>query len=160
MKTSLIVAMGKNRVIGVGNELPWHLPADLKYFKAITMGKPIIMGRKTFESIGRPLPGRQNIVITRNEDWYYDSVECASSIEEAQTLAVGVNEIMIIGGAQIYEAALSFCDRLYITEVDIDKQGDAYFPDIDRANWIENSRESHAATRDTPAYAFTVLDRL
>jgi len=167
MTISLIVAMSKNRAIGVNGDLPWHLPADLKYFKATTLGKPIVMGRKTFDSIGRPLPGRRNIVITRNRGWSFEGVEVASNIEAAIELARNTertgepvsSEIMITGGAQIYRQAMPHVDRMYITEVDAEVEGDTFFPDFDAADWVEANRQSHAATEGQPAYAFVVYER-
>ena len=158
MTLSLIVAMSRNNIIGKDNALPWHLPADLKYFKAVTMGKPIVMGRKTFDSIGRPLPGRRNLVLTRNTAWSADGVEVFPSLDHARD-ALGGIDAMIIGGAEIYRQALSHVDRLYVTEVDVTTGGDAVFPDIDPTVWAEVSRESHAAGTDTPAYSFVVYDR-
>ncbi|UTW57885.1 type 3 dihydrofolate reductase [Kordiimonas sp. SCSIO 12603] len=156
---SIIVAMGENRVIGVDNDLPWHLPEDLKYFKKTTLGKPIIMGRKTFESIGRPLPGRQNIVITRNTDWATEGVDVVSTIEDAIKTAGDVEEVMITGGAQIYAASMDLCDRLYVTEVGLAPEGHAYFPEIDEDRWKAVSREDHGAQDGKPSYAFVVYER-
>lgn len=144
MKLSLIVATAHHNVIGRNNELPWHLPQDLKYFKSITLGKPIIMGRKTFESIGKPLPGRTNIVITRQKDWSFPGVLVAGSVAEA--LVIGeqfggeqgapADEIMVIGGAEIYRHALSLANRVYLTSIDVSvEQGDAYFPELRLAEW-------------------------
>ena len=138
MQLSLIVAAARNGVIGRNNALPWHLPEDLKYFKRVTMGKPILMGRKTFESIGRALPGRSNLVITRNGEWQAEGVQVVRSLEAALSLAEdialidGVDELMVIGGAQIYAEALPRSERIYLTEVDADVEGDAYLPAIDR----------------------------
>ncbi|WP_096550921.1 type 3 dihydrofolate reductase [Ureibacillus thermosphaericus] len=125
---SLIVAHDNNRVIGYKNQMPWHLPGDLKYFKEKTMGKPIIMGRKTFESIGRPLPGRRNIVITRNKEYTHEGIEVVSSFDEALKLAGDAQEIMVIGGEQIFKIALPIADRLYITLINHEFKGDTYFP--------------------------------
>ena len=125
---SLIVAHDKNHVIGYENKMPWHLPGDLQYFKEMTMGKPIIMGRKTFESIGRPLPGRRNIVITRNKNYSAEGIEIVGSLDEALELAGDVPEIMIIGGAQIFEQALEIADKLYVTLIHHEFKGDTYFP--------------------------------
>lgn len=125
---SLIVAHDNNRVIGYENAMPWHLPGDLQYFKEQTMGKPMIMGRKTFESIGRPLPGRRNIVITRNRDYEAEGIEVVYSLDEALQLAQGAEEIMIIGGQQIFTESLPIADRLYITHIDHEFVGDTYFP--------------------------------
>lgn len=160
MSVSIIVGMAKNRVIGADNDLPWHIPADLKYFKATTLGKPILMGRKTFDSIGKPLPGRQNIVITRNDAWEHDGVTVSPSLEAAISSAGEVDEVMIVGGAQIYQQALSMADRMYITEVDLECEGDAVFPEFDVSEWKETSRQAHPAEGGKPAYAFVVYDRL
>lgn len=157
---SMIVAMGENRLIGRDNDLPWHIPADLKFFKATTMGKPMIMGRKTFDSIGRPLPGRRTIVVTRNPDWACEGVEVASSLDDALKLAEGADEVMIVGGAQIYAQALAKADRLYVTEVALSLEGDAYFPEINDAEWGVVSRENHEAEGKNPAYSFVVYDRI
>ena len=167
---SIIVAMAKNNAIGKDNQLLWHLPEDLQYFKRTTMGKPIVMGRKTFESIGRPLPGRLNIVITRQQDWQHDGVKVVHTIEdalrlaEAQSMIDGVDEVMVIGGAEIYKTALPQADKLYITRVDAEIEGDAFFPEIDQAVWQETQREHHAASdsalkTNTYDYAFCVMER-
>ncbi len=157
---SMIVAMGENRLIGRDNGLPWHLPADLKFFKATTMGKPMIMGRKTFDSIGRPLPGRRTIVVTRNADWSHEGVEVASSLDDAFKFTEGEDEVMVVGGAQIYEQALAKADRLYVTEVALSPEGDAYFPEISDTEWGVASRERHPGEADTPAYSFVTYDRI
>lgn len=166
MKLSLIVAMAENHVIGRNNQLPWYLPEDLKYFKRVTMGKPVIMGRKTFESIGKPLPGRTNIVVTRNGDYRAEGIKVVNTLEAARDLcdsiAVvdGTEEAMVIGGAQIYAQALSMADRLYLTEVHAEVEGDASFPDFDRNEWQELGRETFQATEPNPYdYSFIVLDR-
>ena len=166
MRISQIVALGQNRVIGREGGLPWHLSGDLKFFKATTMGKPIVMGRKTFESIGRPLPGRPNIVITRQEDYAPDGVQVCATVEEALDLAsslatdMGEEEVMIIGGAQIYALLLDRTDRLYLTEVELAPEGDAYFPEIDHNQWVEISRETVPADGDSPEFAFVTYDRV
>ncbi|MBN7825521.1 type 3 dihydrofolate reductase [Bowmanella dokdonensis] len=131
MRISMIVAMAMNRIIGAGNQMPWHLPADLKHFKQVTLGKPVVMGRKTFESIGRPLPGRTNIVITRDASFRASGIEIVTSPEEALDLAeeLGVEELMIIGGGAIYRHFLPLCERLYLTEIKLDVEGDTRFPD-------------------------------
>jgi len=160
MKISLIVAMAENRVIGRRGKLPWRIPADLKYFKKITMGKPIIMGRKTFESIGVALPGRTNIVVTRNPTIDNPDLVLARSVHEALKAAAEVDgEAMIIGGGQIYEAALPLADRIYLTEVHGSYDGDAYFPHFERSMWREAAREDFTAHGDIPAYSFVVLER-
>ena len=162
---SLIVAHTRNGVIGRDNQMPWHLPEDLRYFKRVTMGKPVIMGRNTWESLGKPLPGRDNIVVTRNPDYRAEGAQVVSSMHDAialaSTLAAEKNcaEIMIIGGAQIYRAALPLAQRAYITEIDADIDGDAFFPTLE-GNWQETARESHAPCEKNPyAYSFAVLER-
>ncbi|WP_262696143.1 dihydrofolate reductase [Kordiimonas aquimaris] len=159
MLFSIIVATARNRVIGKDNALPWHLPADLKYFKATTMGKPIVMGRKTFESIGRPLPGRQNIVLTRDPNWSAEGVTVINDVNDMTRSITVADEVMIIGGEQIYDLTMNHVDRLYVTEVECDVDGDAYFPAIDNAVWQEASRERHAADERNPAYSFVVYKR-
>lgn len=164
---SLIVAMSNNHVIGNDNMLPWHLPNDLQYFKQVTMGKPIIMGRKTFESIGRPLPGRRNIIISRQADYQPNNVDVVDSIEKAIELASNIalvdghEEVMVIGGAQIYEQALPFADRLYITHVDAEINGDAFFPEFNTDLYRISQKASYQSTQDNPYnYRFDVYDRI
>lgn len=165
MKISLIVAAARNRAIGLNNKMPWHLPEDLKYFKRVTLGKPVIMGRNTFESIGRPLPGRPNIIISRNAGYSAEGITLVNSLEVALTAAQrllppGVDEVMIIGGAQIYAQALAQASRLYLTEVDAEPEADAFFPAFDRAEWRETAREAHAACGRNPySYSFVLLER-
>jgi len=165
MKVSLIVAVSQNNVIGRDNQLPWHLPEDLKYFKAVTMGKPLLMGRKTFESIGRPLPGRTNIVITRDSAWTADGVEVATDIDAALAAgkkackASGSDEIMVIGGDQIYRVFLPFADRLYLTRVEAEVEGDAFFPEVDLSDW-EQVAETIPEKIHSHPYRFLVLDRV
>lgn len=163
---SIIVAHASNYVIGKDGKLPWHIPADLKYFKELTYGSPIIMGRKTFESIGRPLPGRHNIIITRNSEYHND--DCAvvfdfqAALKEAGDFAEqsGKSDIFIIGGAEVYRQAIDFADKAYITEVHADFDGDAIFDISDLSNWKEISRDYHAnETTDLP-YSFVVLTRI
>jgi dihydrofolate reductase len=167
---SIIVAIANNNAIGKDNQLLWHLPEDLQYFKRTTMGKPIVMGRKTFESIGRPLPGRLNIVITRQQDWQHDGVKVVHTINdalrlaEAQSMIDGINEMMVIGGAEIYKTALSQADKLYVTRVDAVIDGDAFFPEIDQTVWQETHRENHTASdstlkTNTYDYAFCELEK-
>jgi dihydrofolate reductase len=167
-KTSvaLIVAMASNRVIGRNNQLPWYLPNDLKYFKATTMGKPIIMGRKTYESIGKPLPGRTNIVLTTNKNFSAEGVKVVHSVEQALSVAdavaalEGAQEVMVIGGAEIYSLMLPTADRLYLTEVKAEVDGDAFFPELDWSAWQERGREDFAAEGPNPFdYSFVVFDR-
>jgi len=166
MKIVLIAAFAQNRVVGINNTLPWHLPEDLKYFKRTTSGKAIIMGRKTYDSIGRPLPNRTNIVISRNSDFQADGVRVVASLEAAIELAKEVNfindvkEVMIIGGASIYEAALPIADRLYLTHVHAEIEGDAYFPEVNFKQWLEVSREDYQASDKNPYdYSFVVYDK-
>ena len=162
MKVSMIAAMAKNRVIGLDNKMPWHLPADLQFFKRVTLGKPVIMGRKTFQSIGRPLPGRQNIVLSRDTKLSIEGVDCVQTLEQAQALAGDVDEVMIIGGATIYEQFLAQADRLYLTFIDLETQGDTQFPDYQSASqWKEIERETHLQDeKNGYDYQFVTLDRI
>jgi dihydrofolate reductase len=150
---SIIVAMSSNHVIGVNNTLPWHLSEDLKHFKSLTTGHTIIMGRKTYESIGRPLPNRRNIVVSRNMDIYYEGTEVVHSIEDAVSISRHDHEVFVIGGSNIYEQALSLVDHLYITEIKKNFSGDAFFPEINKQIWIESSREDHI-TNDGIEFSF------
>ena len=162
MIISLIAAMGNNRVIGIDNRLPWRLPADMKHFRAITMGKPVLMGRKTFESIGKALPGRANIVVTQDRHFHSDGVSVAHSIEEALAMAetAGTTEVLVIGGASFYAQFLPKAQRLYITEIHNDFQGDAFFPAWEPAEWREVQRYDHAPDGDNAyAYSFVTLER-
>ncbi|MFL1547686.1 dihydrofolate reductase [Pseudomonas sp. ArH3a] len=162
---SLIAALGENRVIGVDNSMPWHLPGDFKYFKATTLGKPIIMGRKTWDSLGRPLPGRLNIVVSRQTDLALEGAEVFPSldtaVERAQAWALeqGVDELMLIGGAQLYAQGLEQADRLYLTRVALSPEGDAWFPEFDVSQWKLVSNIENAAEGDKPAYNFEVWER-
>ena len=159
-RISLIAALAQNRVIGIENRLPWKLPEDLAHFKALTLGHPILMGRKTFESLGRPLSGRRNIVITRKADYQPSGCETATSIPDAIALCAEAEEIFLIGGAEVYKQALPLVGRLYLTEVQIQAQGDAWFPDYDRSAFREISRESHTGEKgDTLAFDFVVYVR-
>lgn len=144
-RISLIAAVARNGVIGRDNDLPWRLSTDLQYFKKITSGHAIILGRKNYESIGRPLPNRTNIIITRDKDYTEQGCLVAHSLEQAIALAGNDNEIFIIGGAQIYALAMDSISRMYITEVKVDVEGDVIFPDYDNSQWREISRESHHA---------------
>ncbi|MBX2808121.1 MAG: dihydrofolate reductase [Cellvibrionaceae bacterium] len=163
---AMIVAMANNRAIGKDNQLLWHLPEDLKYFKRITMGKPIIMGRKTFDSIGRPLPGRLNIVLSRQKNDLGEAVEVVHTLDEAIQLAKtqaaidGVDEIMVIGGAQLYAAALDRAEKIYVTQVDADIEGDCFFPALDAASWQQVAHQAMPACEKTAYhYAFCELIR-
>lgn len=155
---SLIVATERHLGIGIRNTLPWRLPEDLAFFKRTTTGHPIIMGRKTFDSIGRPLPNRRNIVITRNPGWMHEGVERAGSLQEAVQLA-GDGEAFVIGGAQIYVDALPLATQLVVTEIDADFECDAFFPAIDTAVWSEVSRQAHHSDSAELDYAFVIYQR-
>lgn len=158
---SAIVALSDNRVIGKNNQLPWHLPADLQHFKTITLGKPIIMGRKTYESIGRPLPGRQNIVITRSNAFQAPGCSVFTSVDTALASVAECEEVFIIGGAQLYQQLLPRIQRLYLTIVHQHVvMGDAFFPEIDPREWREISHEDCLPDEKNPiAYSFVVLER-
>jgi len=160
MKISLIAAMGQNCVIGNNNQLPWHLPADLQYFKKITLGKPIIMGRNTYESIGKPLPGRRNIVITSQLHFQADGCDVVHSLEEAIALCNDVEEIMIIGGANLYEQSMQHATHLYITLIHDEFDGDKFFPEYSLDVWQEESCEKHSADdKNLHDYSFLVFVR-
>ncbi len=152
-KLTIIVAVDASNGIGVNNALPWHLPEDLAHFKRLTSGHPIIMGRKTFDSIGRPLPNRRNIVISRNAAWQHEGVERVASLEEAIALVAGVPEAFIIGGGQIFEQALPLVDRLVITRIDRTYECDAFFPPLPQGEWQEVAREDHVSAAGLP-YSF------
>lgn len=163
LKLSMIAAMGKNRVIGKDNDMPWHLPADLQHFKKTTLGSPIIMGRKTYDSIGRPLPGRLNIILSRNTRLEIEGCSVVNSLEDAIDLAekTDASEIFITGGAHLYDKFLENADRLYLTLIDEKFDGDTYFPDYTQFNWKEAAKENHKADDKNPhAYSFVTLDRI
>jgi dihydrofolate reductase len=153
---SLIVAMDENRLIGSNNELPWRLSADLAFFKRTTMGKPIIMGRKTFISIGRPLPGRRNIVITRDPDFSVEGCEIANEIPPALALCSDAEEVMLIGGASLYQQTIDQATQLYVTRIHHSFAGDTWFPAFDLKVWKQASREDHEADQDNP-YTYSFL---
>jgi dihydrofolate reductase len=170
MRISLIVAMAENRVIGLDGGLPWRISEDLKFFKAVTMGHPIVMGRKTYESIGGALPGRTNIIITRNREFVAADVDVTHELDEALKQAVAVEElwgrddvspeVSVIGGAEIYAQALDRANRIYLTEISATPPGDAFFPEFDRAEWSETDRQDREPESDGgPAYSFVILDR-
>lgn len=144
----LLAAVGRNRVIGIENRLPWRLKADLQRFKRLTTGSPVVMGRKTWESLGRPLPGRRNIVISRDSGYRADGAQVVTSLDAAFSLAAEAPTIFVIGGAQIYAAALPIADALELTEVDAAVDGDAFFPSFDTEAYVEVSREHHKADAD------------
>ena len=158
---SMIVAMACNRVIGRDNQLPWHLPEDLKHFKRVTMGKPIVMGRKTYDSIGRPLPGRRNIVVTRQQGWSAPGVDVVHKLESALELArESAVEVVVIGGAGIYQQALPFVDRIYLTCIHQAFEGDALFPELDKNRWSEVERQDvFPSDGNELSYSFVTLER-
>lgn len=161
MIVSMIAAMAKNRVIGADNQMPWHLPADLGHFKRCTLGKPVIMGRKTYQSIGKALPGRVNIVVTRDANYALKDAVVVTDCDSAIEAAGSVDEVMIIGGGSIYEHFLPLCQRLYLTEIELDVQGDTYFPDYPQvAQWQEVSSEAHLPDSKNPyPYRFFTLEK-
>ena len=158
----MIAAMAENRVIGADNDMPWHLPADLKHFKSVTMGKPVLMGRKTYESIGKALPGRPNIVITTNPEYSLSDATVVNSIAQAMQAASAFDEVMIIGGGTIYQTMLEQAQRLYLTFIDLKVNGDTQFPDYEAsANWHEVAREKHLKDEKNPHdYTFVTLERI
>lgn len=167
MLISLIVAHSSNRVIGIDGQLPWHIPDDLKYFKAITIGKPIIMGRKTFDSIGKPLPGRLNIIITKNTDLTIEECVVVNNLEAAITEAKNYfktqdtdqEEIFIIGGAQIFKQSMEFVNKIYITEVHAEYAGDVFFDELSDNDWIEVGRDLHDSQNDKIPFSFVTYNR-
>ena len=161
MRLSIVVAMDDNRLIGKDNMLPWHLPADLAYFKKITTGKSILMGRKTYDSIGKPLNNRRNIVITRNPEILIPGCEVVPNIDEALLITSEETEVMVIGGASLCQQLLPKVSRLYITKIEGEFDGDVYFPDYDKADWHEVSRESYKSDSiNKYEYHFVVLERV
>lgn len=165
LPVSLIVAVTRNQVIGRDNQMPWHLPADLRYFKQRTLGKPIIMGRKTWESLGRPLPGRLNIVISRQMNTELAGAEVfadlEAAIERGQAWATeqGVDEVMVIGGGQLYQQALTLAQRVYLTRIDLELEGDTFFPVLEAQQWQQVVAEAHPAQESEPGYTFEVWQR-
>ena len=162
----LVVAVAENGVIGRNGGMPWHLPSELKRFKALTMGKPVLMGRKTYESIGRPLPGRANIVLTRDRDFKAPGIIVVANLKEALAVAakeaerLNADEISVIGGTSLFQETLPHADRIYLSEVHASPPGDTYFPDYDRGEWREVSREGPLREPGEPhAYSFVVLER-
>ena len=162
---AMIAALAENAVIGRDNQLPWHLPADLKHFKVLTLGKPVIMGRKTWESLGRPLPGRLNLVVSRSVQEPLIGAELFADLPSAMARAQQwaaqeeVDELMLIGGGQLYREALPLAERLYLTRVGLAPEGDTYFPEIDPAQWRLTSSIEHPATGDQPAYDYELWQR-
>lgn len=141
------MALAKNNVIGLNNTLPWHLPEDLKHFRALTTGHHIIMGRKTYESLGRLLPDRTTVIVTRNKDYQVDGALIAHSLDAAVALCKNDDEVFVIGGAELYQVGIKLANKLYITEIELEVAGDAYFPAYDVAEWQESSREAHASAQ-------------
>lgn len=161
MLIAIIAAMDRNRLIGDGDRLPWRLPPDMRRFRALTMGKPIIMGRRTHESIGKVLPGRRNIVLSRNADYRAPGCVVVADLEEALGVCVDAPELMIIGGAQLYKEALPRAHRLHLTLLHASFSGDAWFPEYDHRQWREIFRQDHEAGADAPcAYSFVDLERV
>jgi len=158
----MIAAMANNRIIGLENKMPWHLPADLQHFKKVTMSKPVVMGRKTFESIGRPLPGRRNIIISRNPEYSSPGIEVVESPEAALLLLSGEEEIMIIGGGNVYFQFLEKANRLYLTFIDLEVNGDTQFPDFEKvATWQPiSSEQHHADEKNKHDYKFVTLEKI
>ena len=160
MILSLVAALGNGRVIGIQNRLPWRLPADMRHFRRVTLGKPVLMGRKTFESIGKPLPGRLNIVVTQDPTYRVEGVTVAHTIDEALAAVGDAAEVMVIGGASFYAQLLPRAQRLYLTLIHHDFEGDAFFPAFAREEWREVDRIDHAADADNPyPYSFLILER-
>lgn len=160
MKIAMIAAMARDRVIGRDNAMPWHLPADLAHFKQVTLGKPILMGRRTFESIGRPLPGRRNLVISRNPDYAPSGVEVFPSVEAALAAVGEVPEVMIIGGGKLYAQLLERTDVLYLTHIDLTVEGDTRFPDYQAYAWNRRDLVCHQPDERNPyPYCFETLER-
>ena len=160
MIVSLIAAMDRNHLIGNKNRLPWHLPADFAHFKAVTMGKPVVMGRKTWESIGRPLPGRTNIVLSRNPEAHFEGAVCVGGFDEAMAVVPDAEEIMVIGGSTIYEMLLPIADRMYLTFVDAEFEGDAWFPEYKDTEWQQSeSRLRPADEKNLYDCRFVILEK-
>lgn len=160
MSVAIIVAMAQNRTIGVNNTLPWRCPEDLKHFKTLTMGHHMIMGRKTFDSIGKPLPGRTTVVVTRHKDLKIDGCIVTHSLQEAIAACAGDTEVFIVGGADIYTQSLQLADTLYITEIQQDVDGDAHFPIFDKSAWHETAREVRSQETPQPLdYHFVTYKR-
>lgn len=160
MKISLVVACGRRGEIGLDNRLPWHLPADLKHFREMTTGKPVVMGRKTYESIGRPLPSRKNIVLSASGRFRADGVITVGSVDEALEEADGAEELMVIGGSQIFQLFLPLANQILLTEVDEQFEADSFFPELDKTVWEEKSRLSFEPdAKNTFRYSFVTIGR-
>lgn len=160
MDISIIVAIAQNNVIGRDNQLPWHIPNDLKHFKELTMGKPMLMGRKTFESIGRALPGRRNLILTRDKNFKAQGCEIYHSVEDALASIGDGEELMVIGGEQLFKGLLPHANRLYLTFIHDDIEGDTYFPEWDQSEWKEVMRQDFHKTKEVPfSYSFVSFER-
>lgn len=160
MRIAIVAAMGENRAIGLGNGLPWRMPADLKYFKSLTMGHHLIMGRKTFDTVGKPLPGRPTIVVTRQPDLAIEGVTVVNSLDAALELVSEMDEVFIAGGAEIYRLALEVADRIYLTLIHHSFDADTFFPAFDESQWRLVSRTDYAADEKNPhPYSFLIFDR-
>jgi len=158
---SIIVAAARNNAIGKNNQLLWHMPADLKFFKETTLGHPVIMGRKTYESVGKPLPKRRNIVITRNQDFAPEGVEVCHSLDAALELLDDTEENFIVGGSEIYKMSLPYCDKIYYTEIDASFEADTFFPSFNREDWHLVRREEHGSDEKNPYnYCFLTYERI
>lgn len=161
MRINIVVAISNNGIIGRDGGLPWRIPADLKQFKSVTMGHPLIMGRRTHESIGRVLPGRLNIVVSRQQKRFHPGCEVVQSLDAALNLAGDVAEVMVVGGVSLYAAAIGLAQRIYLTEVHVDIDGDTVFPQIDWTEWQEISRDRHRADAENEYdYSFVTFDRI
>ncbi len=161
MRASLVAAVARGGVIGRGGAIPWRLPGDMQRFRELTTGHAVVMGRKTWDSLPerfRPLPGRRNVVVTRNPDWHADGAERAGSLDEALSMLEDEARVFVIGGAEIFAAALPLADELVLTEIDVDVVGDTFFPPLDRAAFAETSREEHVSEAGTP-FAFVTYER-
>jgi len=160
MRISIIAAMAANRVIGINNTLPWHLPEDLKRFKALTMNHHIIMGRNTYDSIGKPLPGRKTVIVTSNVDYAVPGCIAVNSLDAAMTVCHGDDEIFFVGGQKLYSYAMRKAERLYLTEIQREFEGDAFFPEFNKAEWAETAREiHHSGGSDGFEYHYVIYDR-
>jgi len=161
VRISLLAAVARDGVIGRGGTIPWRLPEDMQRFRELTIGHPVVMGRRTWDSLSdrfRPLPGRRNVVVTRNPDWQAEGGERAGSLDDALHLLEGVPQVFVIGGAELFAAALPLADRLMLTELDADVEGDTFFPPWDRAAFAETSREEHVSEAGT-SFAFVTYER-
>tara|TARA_B100000941_G_C28354746_1_gene473787 strand:+ start:275 stop:763 length:489 start_codon:yes stop_codon:yes gene_type:complete len=160
MRVSIIVAMDRNNLIGASNQIPWHIPGELKRFREITMGKPIIMGRKTHQSIGKPLDGRENIVLTKNEEINLEGVKCYSNLNDIFSSFRNEKEVFVIGGSQIYEITLPIANRLYITMIDREYLGDTWFPKVDYSKWKTIERNKIIEKTTQTEYSNIIYDRI